>query len=152
ARNEPKPSDERLVVTAAEFLAERFDDVPSLWGKAFLVPGGSYLILAGDGGVGKTILLLNLFLLLAPGRRSFLRFELPGEPTPVLILEAEGSRKLFQERIRGIAEALGIDLPKLPVYFASQSAPLKIDDSLRRMIEQSKARAGLLDPIGRFHE
>lgn len=58
----------RLVVTAAEFLAENDDErFMSLWGDALLTEGGGYTIVSGEGGIGKTIVLVGLFISLAAG-------------------------------------------------------------------------------------
>jgi hypothetical protein len=139
------------VISAAEFFSEPEDPVPSLWGDALLVPGGSYLIVGGEGGVGKTILLAGLFLRLAAGHSEFLGFKLAGEETPVLILEAEGSRSVFRERILRIGDAYGSNVAKLPVFFHKRGAVLSIA-TLAQMIDASGAKAVLLDPIGRFHD
>lgn len=141
----------RLVVTAEEFLAERDEAAPSLLGVGLLVPGGGYLIVGGDGGVGKTILLASAFVALAAGEQEFLSLALPGEPVPMLVLEGEGSRAGFRLRMPAIAEARGHDLARLPVFFADREAELSIEN-VGPMVEQCGARAVLLDPAWRFHD
>lgn len=141
----------RTVVSAAEFFSERDEFIESLWGDGLLIPGGGYLIVGGEGGVGKTIVLAGLFLSLAAGLSSFLGFDLPGEETPVLILEGEGSRPKFRERILQIGDSYGINVAKLPVFFHKRDAVLSIE-ALGPMLAASEARAALLDPIGRFHD
>lgn len=141
----------RLVVSSAEFFAERDEAIGSLWGDALLTTGGSYLIVGGEGGVGKTILIVGLFVALAAGHKEYLGFPLPGTPTPGLILEAEGSRSKFRERFRSIAAAYGSDALKLPLFFHARNAALSMDEELlAEMIQQSGARAVLYDPVGRF--
>ncbi len=157
-----------LVVTWDEFMAETFPPVPSLWGDAFLVKGGSYTVLGGDTGVGKTIFTANLILALAEGRDSFLGFPLPGRPVRSLFLEAEGSRPKFRDWIRHIAESLGIK-GSLPISFHARDAELlisnlppmiegqgippaleKIAEVMGAEIEKTGAEIVFLDPIGRF--
>lgn len=149
---DPSPS-RHFVVSAVEFLAEQDDARPSLWGDGLLVSGGGYLIVGGEGEVGKTILLAGLYLSLAAGLKEYLGFPLPGSETPVLILEAEGSRPKFRARMQSVARAYGLDLAKLPIFFHARDATLSIDgDVLGEMLRESAARAVLLDPIGRFHD
>ncbi len=145
----PSADAPRLTVTWDEFMAETFPPVPSLWGPAFLVKGGGYLILSGDTGVGKTILMLNLILSLAEGREEFLGFPLPGRPVHTLFLEAEGSRQLFRDRLRQTAEARGIRR-LLPISFHARGAELSTE-RLGNMAQEARAEHLFLDPGGRFH-
>jgi len=141
---------DRLVLSFAEFAEEHFDAADSLWGDAFLVRGGGYLILGGEGGVGKTILLVNLVVRMAAGESDFLGFKLPGRKVPVLFLEAEGSPVRFRDWIMKIAQNLGHDPKELPIFVHRRDVRLEIDDNLRIMIKQSKAELVVLDPIGAF--
>ena len=147
----PNPeADGRLIVGWDEYMAETYPPVPSLWGDALLVKTGGYLLLAGDTGVGKTILKANLILSLAEGRDEFLGFALPGRPVKCLLLEAEGSRQMFRDRLLKIAEARGIH-GSLPIAFHERHTDLVIDGpNLTTMVEQSGAEYVLLDAIGRF--
>lgn len=153
ARQEEAERESRLVVTWDEFLEEKYPKVPSLWGDAFLVKGGGYLIVGGDTGVGKTILMANLILSLAAGRDNFLGFRLPGRPVAVLFLEAEGSRSCFRARLLQMAGNLGVlDDAGLPIYFNHVKTPLTIaGDSLAAMIQKSGAELVFLDPVGQFY-
>jgi hypothetical protein len=138
------------IVSWDEYMAETYPPLQSLWGDAFLVKAGDYLILSGDTGVGKTILLINLVLALAAGWEEFLGFPLPGRPVHQLVLEAEGSRSKFRDRISKIKENLGIR-GSLPISFHARTATLSIE-RLGNMIADSRAEHALLDPIGRFHD
>jgi hypothetical protein len=142
----------RLVLSFQAFEVEKFDSIDSLWGDAFVVPGGGYLILGGDGGVGKTIFYANLALRMAAGEREFLGFKLPGRPVRVLFIEAEGSRARFRDWIVKIARNLGYEPRDLPIFFKTASAPIDLADNLRRMIEEAEAEFVVLDPIGAFFE
>jgi hypothetical protein len=144
----PRP----LVVTAAEFFAEQDEALTSLWGDGLLVPGGGYLIASSQGGVGKTIVLCGLFIALAAGKEEFLGFSLPGEPVPCLILEAEGSRKKFRERIASMARAYKLEATKLPLFFQARCAALSIAETLDPMLQKCGARVALLDSVGHFHD
>jgi hypothetical protein len=148
------PKQSALVVSWNEFLDEEDEAVTSLWGDALIVPGGSYTILGGSGGVGKTILWTNLIFALASGQEEFLGLTLPGRAVRVLLMEAEGSRTQFRRRLRHVArQVLGIDSRDLPIVFPTKDAVLQIaDPSFPRMIEKSGAEFVLLDPITAFHE
>jgi hypothetical protein len=140
----------RPVVSAKEFLAEYDEMRAGLWGS-MLMPGGGYLIKSGPGGVGKTITLVGLHLHLAAGAKEFLGFPLVGSAVPVLVLEAEGARPPFRERMKAAAEGYGFDLASLPVFFHRRDVALSLNEKLLgSMMKASGARAVLLDPIGRF--
>jgi hypothetical protein len=144
------PRDTALVITWDEFVAEQYPPVPSLWGDALLVKGGGYLIVGGDTGVGKTILVSNLIFALVAGMDEFLGFPLPGRPVSVLFLEAEGSRQKFRDRLQQIAERLGVRRVGLPLFFHRADADLSIK-TLGDMLEQSRVELAFLDPVGRFY-
>lgn len=140
----------RLTCTWAEFEAERTPSVPSLWGDGLLVKGGGYLVLGGDTGVGKTILMSNLVIGSAAGWPSFLGFPLPGRPVPSLILEAEGNRYRFRDWIFTIARNLGVSGP-LPIHFHARNTELAIEGhTLEAMIAETGAEHVFMDSIGRF--
>ncbi len=139
-----------LTITWDQFMAETFPPVPSMWGDALLVKGGGYLIASGDTGVGKTILEANLLLSLAAGRDHFLGFPLPGRPVRCLLLEAEGSRGLFRDRLKQIADNLGIR-GSLPIFFHARGSELSIKTA-GDLISDANAEVAAYDPIGRFHE
>jgi hypothetical protein len=142
----------RLIVSAAEFLAEKDSAEVSLFGDGLLVAASGYTIVSGQGGVGKTLLLAGLFIQMAAGASEFLGFRLPGERVPVVILQAEGSRPKFRERMRVSAMSYGHDLADLPIYFHHRDVRLALEEKLlSEIIRRSGARALLLDPIGRFH-
>jgi hypothetical protein len=155
AASEPPPATgegKPLVVSFAEFMRETFSGADSLFGEALLVRAGGYLIVGGDGGVGKTIWLANLAIRLASGARDFHGLRLPGRPVAVLFIEAEGSRARFRDWIVKIARNLGYDPATLPIYFRKRDAPLDLEENLRTMIRESGAALVILDPIGAFFE
>jgi hypothetical protein len=141
-----------LAMSFAEFMAEQDAHAQeSLLGDALLVPGGGYLVLSGDTGVGKTIVLANLAFALAAKWTNFLGFKLPGRPVRVLFLQAEGSRAAWRKRLRGIAEKLGVPLEDLPIFIPRRDAQLSIK-TFPKMIEQIQPELVIPDPITRFFE
>jgi hypothetical protein len=123
-----------------------------MWGEAFLVRAGGYLILGGDGGVGKTVLLVNLALHMAAGDAEFLGFKLPGRRVTVLFIEAEGSRSRFRDWIGKIAREIRYEPTDLPIFFKERDAAIDLDENLRQMITETQAEFVVLDPIGSFFE
>jgi hypothetical protein len=140
----------RLTVSWDEYMAEKAPSVPSLWGDGLLVKGGGYLVIGGDTGVGKTILICNQIIACAAGWDSFLGMPLPGRQVPSLILEAEGNRFNFRDRIAAIARNMGVQQP-LPIHFHARDTELAIGGpNLETMIDQTGAEHVFMDPIGRF--
>jgi hypothetical protein len=141
----------KLTVSFAEFAQETDDQqkAESLWGR-FLVRGGGYLLVGGEGGVGKTVLLANLAVRMAAGESEFLGFDLPGRKVKILFLEGEGSRLAFRDWIVKIARNLGYDPDELPIFFRKRDAVLDLGGNLRRMIEETGAEFVILDPIASF--
>lgn len=146
----PEYERRRLTITWDEYMAERAPLVQSLYGDGLIVKGGGYLIVSGDTGVGKTILVSNLLIAAAEGKESFLGFALPGRPVTSLILEAEGSRYRFRDRIQQIARALGAE-GNLPIHFHAADTELAIEGpTLEAMIAETGAEIVFMDTIGRF--
>ncbi|MEX1243412.1 MAG: AAA family ATPase [Thermoanaerobaculia bacterium] len=140
----------RLTVTWDEYEGETAPCVPSLWGDALLVRAGGYMIVGSDTGVGKTTLIANLIFSAADARDEFLGFPLPGRAVPALILEAEGNRYRFRDRIGQIAKNLGLRVPP-PIHFHALNTELQIEGpNLETMIAETAAEIVFLDPIGRF--
>ncbi len=87
-------------VTAAEFAAvEELGASPVVGdADAILVPEGGDVIAYGDGGAGKTTLMLDLSVHLAAGE-DWLQMPIPAARR-VLVIENEGPRSLFRAKIR----------------------------------------------------
>jgi hypothetical protein len=139
----------QTVLALDDFLQERSDPVPSLLGNGAIAKE-SLNVLAGEPGVGKTLLALNLALCLAAGR-PFLGLHVPA-PCRCLFVEAEGNRDRFRERVLTARRSLGLEEWDVPVYFPPRGVTFEIGESLEMMIRESKAGLVLLDTIGLFHE
>jgi len=143
------------IVPAWEFGAEPRTDEPALWGSAEspVVVHEGISVLAGEGGVGKTTLAVNLAIRLASGRpesRTFLGIERPS-PAPVLYLTAEGNRDVFRSRFKTAAESLGEVYEDLVLFFAARGATLSIA-TLEPLLDEIRPQLTILDTVGLFHD
>ncbi len=137
-------------VSVWELVNEEPSEEPSLLGDGILVRA-TVNHLAGEGGVGKTSLAVQLGLCLA-SKTSFLGMDVK-EAVSVLYLLAEGNRYKFAERLKRAADTLEIDLQGLPVSLlaAGEKVPQLSDPAFRRLIEDTKAGVVILDTHGYFH-
>jgi hypothetical protein len=120
----------RSLLTWREFQANPLGEQPlSLWGKGLLVPGGSYTLIFGETGIGKTTLGANLVFKLATGASTFLGFPLPGLPTPCAFIEREGEQLHVRTRLRQIALANSVDPDAdLPIWFPEFPGDLSLEE------------------------
>lgn len=144
------PTTPPLIMTLAEFLAEKSDPRPLFIGKGIL-PRAGIMVFAGRWGLGKSKLLVNLCLSLAMGH-SYLNFEIDA-PVPVLYLLAEGPRDFFR---LGLAQALGNikGSKQLPITVLGSYIFPQVDGepSLRQAITDSGASVVVLDTYRYFFE
>ncbi|MDW9618314.1 AAA family ATPase [Sinorhizobium meliloti] len=146
-----------------EFVSAFGDAVPT---REFL-DGGSFFPmrnvsgLSGDGGVGKTLLALQLAVATASANLQWLGFGILHHG-PVLFLSAEDDRDEVHIRLAGICEAEGIDLHSLDetlaflhcagrdVVLATEEKgrvkPTETFSRLRRACEKVRPRLLILDP------
>lgn len=95
----PSPTD-LAIVTAQEFAAVEEAGAEPLVGEPgeAIIPTGGDVMLYGDGGASKTTLSIDLGAHLAAGD-PWLGIPIPA-PVKVLVIEAEGPRPLFREKLR----------------------------------------------------
>jgi len=82
------------------FAAERDEDAPPLLGDGnggAIIPPEGLVVVAGQPGVGKTTVVLDLVAHLASGR-EWLGMDVP-RPLRVLLVENEGPRQMFRRKI-----------------------------------------------------
>jgi RecA-family ATPase len=136
ARTAPAAYDIRPVRLRPELFppATRFDGLPvppRRWLVPDWVPMGTVTLLSGDGGVGKSLLALQLAVATATGR-AWLGRPLD-EHGPALFLSAEDDEAELHRRLWDIARAEGLtwaDLADLrPVSLAGQDALLAVLES-----------------------
>jgi RecA-family ATPase len=110
----PQPADETPavaelpVVSAATFADKPVP--PRGWIVSDMIPDRTVTIVAGDGGDGKTTLMLQLAVALA-GARPWLGYS--PEPGAVLFLSAEDELDELHRRVAATASSLGVALSDL---------------------------------------
>lgn len=98
------------------------------WLVSGLIPPNTTTILAGESGVGKTWLLLDLILSIASGEKWLGRFEV--SPGPVLVIDEENADLLLRIRLNQLIKArnFNYDVEDLPIFFViGQMAHLSPD-------------------------
>jgi RecA-family ATPase len=96
------------IISAAAFVDKPVP--PRRWILQDIIPDRTVSIVAGDGGDGKTTLVLQLAAALA-GARPWLGYS--PEPGPVLFLSAEDELEELHRRVAAIASSLGVALSDL---------------------------------------
>lgn len=129
----------------------------------WVVPGwlaaGDFAILAGDSGVGKSFLLLELAVALALGRPWFGQIELAdGAPRRVLYVDEEQNLRLSRHRIRLLTVGRRLDpgeFERAPFRYLLENG-LNLDDEIafRRLASEVDAFRPdwiFFDSLIRFH-
>lgn len=93
-----------------ELLAQQFDDSDIVLGDRLLAKGQP-LVIAAQGGTGKSRLALQMVAAIAAGRK-FLAFETGGHDMRWLILQTENSNRRLQQDLARIKAWLGDDWPR----------------------------------------
>ena len=135
----PEATAELPVITAAAFAGEPVP--PRRWIVQDMIPDRTVSILAGDGGDGKTTLVLQLAAAIA-GDRPWLGYN--PESGGVLFVSAEDDRNEIHRRLAAIAISLGVPLSDLADLHI---VPLAGKDAV---MATPQAKTGLLAPTAVF--
>lgn len=119
--------------------------------EPFIPPSASGL-LAGNSGIGKTWLSLDMGLSIASGTPWLGRFKV--QQGPVLIVDEENSELLLRVRLRKLLRGHGLDADELPLYFligkAVNLSPLKYSSGAlvpTQSYDQLLETVGQLEPV-----
>jgi RecA-family ATPase len=135
----PEATAELPVITAAAFAGEPVP--PRRWIVQDMIPDRTVSILAGDGGDGKTTLVLQLAAAIA-GDRPWLGYN--PESGGVLFVSAEDDCNEIHRRLAAIAISLGVPLSDLADLHI---VPLAGKDAV---MATPQAKTGLLAPTAVF--
>jgi hypothetical protein len=121
----------------------------------WIVPGvlavGGIGILGAEYYLGKSTLLAGLGAHVGVGR-SFLGFDVT-RALPVLYWQAEGSRRLFAERVACACFHAGIDIQTLDFAFPPADLLLPFDSAdFARFVIESGRKLVIADSLGYFHD
>ena len=133
----------------SELLSEKVPDVK--WIVEEIIPSNGFGMIAGDSGVGKTWLLLDLALSVASGRPWL--GTLPTTKGPVLFIDEESGVALLKNRLLKLGQKE--DLRDLPICFSTLEG-LKVDTEqgrakLRGTIKKYGAKLVVIDSFVRIH-
>ena len=140
------------IVTAQEFAAVEEPGSDPLLGEPgqAVIPEGGDVVIYGDGGASKTTLSADLAMHLAAGDPWI------GIPTPrpasVLMIEAEGPRPLFRQKVRGKLESWrGSDIGDRLVILEEPWADFRFADGDRvaRLIAERGIDVLIVGPLTR---
>jgi hypothetical protein len=95
-----------------EEVGQRPDSIVPRWAFEPFVPHGSYGLLYGPGGLGKSILALLLCVSVAQGRELVEGFA-PSIKGPVLYLDWEATADELDRRIKAVCRGLGTEPPAI---------------------------------------
>jgi archaellum biogenesis ATPase FlaH len=149
----PGDYSEIQLISLEELLAMKFPELSELIGGG-IWPAGTGLIIAGESGDGKSLLLNQLAISLAMG------WEFMGLTVPtarrVLVFQAENT--LQQEQARYVAQIRGMGITTTPpniCYFPMEGRLELADPQIRKImvdaIKTHQADVFFIDPLISFH-
>lgn len=142
-----------------ELLAMRFDDSDMIVGDRLLAKGQP-LVIVGQGGTGKSRLLLQCVAAIVTGRK-FLEFKTSGSELRWLILQTENSNRRLQQDLARIKTLLSDDWPRFAEQvvfhtiendddgFVSLDSP-ENQVAIQRAIETANPDCIVIDPLNDF--
>lgn len=143
------------------FLRDRFsaagiaaEQEPLSWLLRGALTKGTFGPLAGAKKTLKSYVALAVAVAVASGRPLFGKFA-AADPGVVLVYAGEGGRIPFEQRLRRMAQAFGVDHRDLPIEYRVGAAPV-LSPEFRRTLardlrELNPALVGI-DPLYAFHD
>lgn len=139
------------IVTLADAFTE--DEPEPEWILEGLLPAGGTAVLSAPGGTGKSTLLVQTGANVAAGR-PFLDARCP-RPRRVLFLQAEGSRRIFKDRVRTAIRHLGLPATVLSQFSIPTSGfdpPLFTSPDFENLVVRSEAKLIVCDTVGYYFD
>jgi len=142
-----------------ELLGFMFDDSDVILGDRLLAKGQP-LVIAGQGGTGKSRLILQIIAAVVSGQKCF-EFDTSGSELRWLILQTENSNRRLQQDIRKIKTWLGNDWPRFAEQvvihtiendddgFVSLESP-ENQAAIQQSIETANPDCIVIDPLNDF--
>lgn len=142
------------------FLRDRFDAAalgaepdPLSWLIRGILAEGTFGPLAGPKKSLKSYVALAVIVAVATGRPLFGQFP-AAAPGVVLIYAGEGGRRPFEQRLRRMAKAFGVDHRDLPIHYRVGAAPVlsaEFRRTLARDLRELNPALVNIDPLYAFH-
>jgi archaellum biogenesis ATPase FlaH len=140
------------LMTFSELLSNSSQAID--WRVVGLFPSQGVCIVAGEGGVGKSWLSMDLALSVSRGEPWMGHY--PTKPCTVLYVDLENSKNLMSLRFNKLAKAQGLAPTDVTNIHLHKSDTLPMDtragyEALCQAIEQTGARLVVLDSLTRIH-
>ncbi len=143
----------------AELIAMQFDDSDVILGDRLLAKGQP-LVIAAQGGTGKSRLALQIVAAIVAGRKC-LAFETGGSEMRWLILQTENSNRRLQQDLARIKTWLGDDWPRFAEQVVFHTVEndddgfvsldsLENQAAIQRAIESANPDGIVVDPLNDF--
>lgn len=139
------------LVSLADAFAE--DEPEPEWILESLLPAGGTAVLSAPGGTGKSTLLVQMLAKIAAGYH-FLDSRCP-TPRKVLFLQAEGSRRIFKDRVKTAIRHLGLPdqmRSQFLIPSVSFSPPPFTSSGFEDLVVRSEAKLIVCDTVGFFFD
>jgi len=150
--------DDVSLMTLGELLTTKFPAITYII-SAGIFPEGGMMILAGESGLGKSMLSIEIALHLCDGRQLFNAAFLVPKQRRIVVIQNENPIYTVQKRCQNMVDAMGMTFNEIKdrIIFVDPTAlfDLGSEKSIGRIIgiiEKTKADVFLLDPLSSFHD
>lgn len=152
---EAQRRDRLNVIDIGTLFSKEMESVP--WAVEGWLAKDDVLIIGGEPGMGKSMVLLDLAIALASGQKFLRCIDVSGSYR-VMIVDEENNQRLCRRRLQQFLAGAGLkngNLAELPLmYFADNFLNLdddKVSRRFRREVEAFRPDWILLDSLIRFH-
>jgi len=141
-------------ISLSKLMAHEFPERPNVIDRGLLPEGGG-LILAGESGVGKSLMTLEWAANLIMGW-EVLGFDVP-KARKVALFQAENPMAQVQYRIRRVMAGLEIQDPPDHISFSNPKARYDLNkiqtiEAMTTLIKTVGADVFIIDPLSSFHQ
>jgi DNA-binding transcriptional ArsR family regulator len=130
----------------------KLEDDPNRWIIPGVVPVVGRTIVYGDGGTGKTTIIMDLAIAVASDRRLLKQFPI-NKTGPVLFISTEGSILDNRDRVMVRLRSHSLDPSTVQFYFCQDSFDMDNDNDVAELtayIEELKPLIVVCDPLDSF--
>ena len=143
----------KKIVFASELLSMQFENIPQIIDDGILTKGGC-LMLAGESGLGKSLIRTELAVHLVMGWDCW-GLRIPGSAS-IHIIQAENTLQQENFRLRRMLE--GLEITGFPDRLSYATRNFRIDlntkrdqETLLEMVKEAESEVIIYDPLTSFH-